>query len=153
MIAEAVAAPVIRQATTEDAVDLLVLLRRLVDTSRYTQETVFNEVHVAGVVDALLANPDAGLFVAEDDGGLVGVIGLVQYDDMISGECLAAEVFWYVDPAYRNGVGVTLLSTAEQWAASRGVRRMQMMEAEQKFASFFARHGYEPRHRMWERSL
>ena len=153
MIAEAVEAPVIRQAMTEDAADVLALLRRLVTTSHYTQGVAFNEDHVAGVVAGLLADPSAAIVVAGEGGTLIGVIGLKQYDDLISGESLAAQIFWYVEPSHRHGVGVTLLSTAEEWAASRGVQRIQMMEAEPKFASLYMRRGYAPGPRVWERSL
>lgn len=68
-------------------------------------------------------------------GRLVGVVGVEVYGDVGMLRSLA------VEPASRNtGLGVSLVSNAETWAAARGVKTLYLLTA--TAAQFFARLGY-----------
>ena len=77
MIADAVAAPVIRQATTTDTDAILRVLVELAQTSRYTGGAVLNRSHLAEMLSRMLANPDAGFVLATVDHEVVGVLVLL----------------------------------------------------------------------------
>lgn len=141
-----------RQVGAADQAAVVDFTLGLCRTSRYTRAEA-NPRHVREVLAGLLVNPAAGLFVAEANGAIVGLIGLVLYAHLISGVCGAAEIVWYVHPDFRSGVGRDLLRTAEHWAAAHGAQWVQMMAPDERFAAVYARHGYRPVERVYERSL
>lgn len=153
MIAEAVRAPVIRQATDEDSAALFRVLVDLATTSRYTGGAVLNAAHLRAMLARMLANLDAGFLVATVDDDIVGLLVMLLYDDLISGQRKAAEVCWYVQPAQRNGLGVRLLAAAEQWAEAHEATTIQMISPDQRFGSLYFRRGYVPVHRVFERGV
>lgn len=132
----------IREAHTADRDRLLALLVSLAHVSTYTVAGHVNESYLASALDTMLSNPQAGFFVVDDGGALVGILVLLLYRDLLSGDWCAAEVCWYVDPPYRDGTGVTLLAHGETWARSHGARRLQMLSPEAKFGRWYQRHGY-----------
>ena len=71
-----------------------------------------------------------------DGGRLVGVVGVELYgsDGLLRSLAVA--------PAHRNsGLGATLVSNAETWAAEQGVEILYLLTT--TAAQFFARRGYE----------
>ena len=77
---------------------------------------------------AILARPDAALFVAEREGeGLAGFVEVGARS--IADGCATSPVgyieAWYVDPdVRRSGLGGALIAAAESWARERGYREM-----------------------------
>jgi hypothetical protein len=147
-------APVtIREATPADEPALLTLLVNIALTSPYTVGTDLNRPHLAAMLHRLLHNPDAGFLVAERDGGIVGLVVLMLFEDLISGERGASQVTWYVLPSMRYGLGLRLLDVGEQWAKARGAEKVQMLSPEPKFDAVLARRGYVPTNRVMERRI
>ena len=71
-----------------------------------------------------------------DGGRLVGVVGVEVYGSVGLLRSLA------VEPMYsKSGLGVSLVSNAETWAAEQGVETLYLLTA--TAAQFFARRGYE----------
>ena len=71
-----------------------------------------------------------------DGGGLLGVVGIEVYGRVGLIRSLA------VEPAHRkSGLGVSLVSNAEAWAAEQGVETLYLLTT--TAAQFFARRGYE----------
>ena len=146
--------PVIRVATMVDEAAVLACVERLADTSVYTRASAVNVPHVTAVVRRLLENPEAGVLVAETgDGAVVGLLILLIYEHLISGDRIAAEVCWYVDRHWRRGVGVALEVAARAWAVDRQALALQMVAPAKKFTGFYERHGYQPIEQVYERSL
>ena len=143
----------IRQATAEDSHDLLVFLAQLAQTSRYTNGATLNKTHLAASLDKMLALQDAEFILALADDRIIGVLVLLLFDDLISGERGAAEVCWYVEPQHRHGVGPRLLNEGERWAEQHGAVKIQMLSPDVRFEAFYARRGYAPSSRVWERRL
>ena len=75
-------------------------------------------------LDKLLANPNAGIFVASDSQGqLIGFIetGLRDYAEGCESSPVGYIEAWYVDPYVRGQkLGRNLAQTAEQWAHEKG---------------------------------
>ena len=81
---------------------------------------------VEAVLTTLVTGAASVVFVAEQGGGVVGMIGLVRYPHPMSGVITAGEVTWWVEPAAR-GIGLALLRRAERWAAETGAAAIQMI--------------------------
>lgn len=114
--------------------------------------------------DHLKANPEqmraiakqladaGGLLVSERSGVVVGMIGFVLFPHFLSGEVVAGEVFWWVEPEHR-GEGIKLLKEAEKRAESAGASRMQMIAPNDHVATVYKRLGYEFVESAYQRSL
>ena len=79
-------------------------------------------------LDELLADADAGIFVASDSQGqLIGFIeaGLRGYGEGCDTSPVGYIEAWYVDPHVRGQkLGRDLVHTAEQWAREKGCTEM-----------------------------
>jgi len=79
-------------------------------------------------LDDLLANSDAGIFVASDSQGrLIGFIetGLRDHGEGCETSPVGYIEAWYVDPHVRGQkLGRDLVHTAEQWAREKGCTEM-----------------------------
>jgi aminoglycoside 6'-N-acetyltransferase I len=77
---------------------------------------------------ALLARPDAAVFIAErSDGSVCGYVevGARAYADGCRSSPVGYIEAWYVDPdVRRSGYGRALLDAAEAWARGRGYTEM-----------------------------
>ena len=100
-------------------------------------------------VEARLArlkdHPDIRAYVAEEDGRLVGIVGLMVFPafhrDGLHGYVTAL----VVDEKLRGaGVGGALLEVAETWFAERGVKRVSLTTALHREDAhvFYEKHGY-----------
>jgi len=79
-------------------------------------------------LDKLLANPNAGIFVASDpQGQLVGFVeaGLRDHGEGCDTSPVGYIEAWYVEPHVRGQkLGRDLVHTAEQWAREKGCTEM-----------------------------
>lgn len=89
----------------------------------------YNRFHTYKMVEELLNAPEGILLVAEKDGEIIGMTGGITYpmyfnQDSISGQ----EMFWYVEPEYRNGtIGIKMLREMEKQAKERGCDTFTMI--------------------------
>jgi len=97
-------------------------------------------------------HPDAAVYVAEDDGRLVGRLSLSRDPHPASRH--VADLGLMVDAEYRRrGIGKTLLEEAVVWARGVGIRKLELHvfpwnePALRLYESFgFEREGYRKRH-------
>ncbi|MEP6894760.1 MAG: aminoglycoside 6'-N-acetyltransferase [Chloroflexota bacterium] len=110
----------IRRATPEDKPEWLRMRKGL------WPEAPFDYLSLD--LDKLLANSDAGIFVASDSQGqLSGFIeaGLREYGEGCDTSPVGYIEAWYVDPHMRGQkLGKELVQTAEQWAREKGCSEM-----------------------------
>jgi len=84
----------------------------------------------------LASSRSLNLLGIRDGGRLLGVVGVEVYGRVGLLRSLA------VEPAHRNsGLGVSLVSNAETWAAEQGVETLYLLTT--TAAQFFVRRGYE----------
>lgn len=84
------------------------------------------------------------LLVSEEDGNLTGMLGFIVYSHFISGDLMAGEIFWWVEPEYR-GHGVRLLKEMERRARAAGAKYIQMiapLDNRESLAGLYGRMGY-----------
>lgn len=149
---------IVRQATQED-------LRRIVEMSEvfYPHTSYFIRSGIPFVPEyvATLASGmiDNGIFhVAEDDGYVIGMIGLVVHPFIFNPEYIVAgEIIWWVEPEYWNqGVGAQLLSSVEAPAKELGVRQVQMIDLVNSTVSaeaLYTKFGYDLTERIFTKVI
>lgn len=95
------------------------------------------------------------LLVATVDGTVAGAVGAMCSPLYANRDVLvAAELFWWVEPEFRNsGIGKEMLAGIEQACRDAGVYRFSMMAFEQieleKAAAVYQRCGYVPTERTY----
>lgn len=90
--------------------------------------------------------------VSERAGRIVGMLGYVIFPHFLSGELVAGEVFWWVEPEER-GEGVKLLRAAEARAKDFGAVSMQMIAPNDRVAGLYERLGYRRVETSFQRPL
>lgn len=126
----------IRLATIEDIPRLVELGRRFRRETTYERYIAENPEKMAELGKKLIEQD--GLLLAEEESGIVGMLGYVVYEHFISGETIAGEIFWWVEPEHR-GSGVILLQEAENRAKSRGAKHFQMIAPNERVGKFYER--------------
>lgn len=135
----------IRAATEADIPGIVRMSRIFYGTTAYTQHADMDDATVARLTRQLM---DSVMLVAERDGELVGMVGLVvapfMFNDSIR---VAYEVVWYVDPdAQGAGVGKALLAAIEPACAARGASAVVMVHlatSPPQAAAIYERMGYQ----------
>jgi len=110
--------PFIRPAALDDSEALMRM------AAAYFEEAGFDypldPVSVARSL-AMLAQ-DGTMLVVDRNGTAVGMAAAVTHPAFFNyGVTLARELFWYVEPAHRRGIGPRLLQALEAMLAERGV--------------------------------
>lgn len=129
----------IRRATVAD-LDALVAMSGHFIAAIYPADLPFNPAQVRALAAQLITSPDGDVLVAEDGGRVVGMLALTAYAHPMSGERIATEVCWWVEPAQR-GSGVRLFHAAEAWAREHGAAVFQMIAPSRQVARFYERMG------------
>lgn len=110
------------------------------DQSPYKRHLSVNREQMATLGKQLIAKD--GLLVSERAGQIIGMIGFVVYPHFLSGEIIAGEVFWWVEPGFR-GEGIRLMKEAEDRARAAGAKNMQMIAPSDQVAKVYQHFGYE----------
>lgn len=118
--------PTLREAIQADVPRLQDMFAEFVASTQYARYVGNSPEYSAGLIERLIVNDDGIILVAERDALVIGMLALLAYQHPMSGERVAQEVFWWLDPAHR-GFGVFLLRRGERWAKSQGARRLSLM--------------------------
>ena len=143
---------VIRAATLDDVDAIAALGQRFLAQSVYHGRLADNPTRVRALATQLIEAPAGEVFVAAADGALVGMLALVAYAHHLSGEWVAGEVAWWVDRDHR-GLGLRLLRAAERWARTQGAIRFELIAPTPDVETLYARLGYVPVERTFQREL
>lgn len=124
----------IREATEQDLPRLVEMGMHFHEASPYREHIRGNPEQFRKLGEQLLAKN--GLILSERAGKICGMLGYFVYPHFMSGEMVAGEVFWWVEPRYR-GEGVKLMKEAERRAKSAGAVRMQMIAPDDRVATLY----------------
>lgn len=141
----------IREAVADD-IDVLVTMSARFLTLVYAGKIPVHADVLRAVSLRLMTSPDAVVYVAEHDGAVIGMMGLMRYRHPMSGEATVSEVAWWMNPDAR-GAGVRLFRAGEQWAKACGASLIQMIAPSPEVERFYVRAGYEPVERIYQRRL
>ncbi|NJB80290.1 GNAT family N-acetyltransferase [Xanthomonas arboricola] len=116
----------IRAAHEDDLPAILAMSRKFYATTSYASMTPMDDHTVSDLVFQLM---DSVMLVAELDGQVVGMVGLVVAPFMFNRNIRAAyEVVWWVEPeAQGAGVGKALLAAVEPACVARGASAVVMV--------------------------
>lgn len=140
----------IRAAEPEDLPYLLDMGREFFDHSGSAAFTTFDESSFTATLMSLMAGVSGGvLLVAEAEGSVVGMAACVVfpfYANMAT--LIGQEIFWWVSPDRRKGVGGSLLDELEAEATRKGAKIFiganLSGEHSAAFARLYRRRGYVP---------
>ncbi len=86
------------------------------------------------------------VYVAEEDGKIIGTIGGLIYPDTNDGVKVLCETFWFVSKGHRGRCGFKLLDAFEKRGMERGAKRLVMVHlsslAPEKLKKLYERLGY-----------
>lgn len=132
----------IRAATVDDVPALVRMGQHFAD-SEYRGFLPATPDALTALAHALLAGPTSVVFVAEIDGAVGGMLAASTYLQPMSGETIATEIAWWMDPAVRGSrAALRLLQTAEAWARDRGAAKFQMIAPTDHVGAFYERLGF-----------
>lgn len=131
----------IREATIDDVPRLVEMGGRFVGSSNYCGRLANNPRAQCDMMLRLIGHCDGKVFVSEKDGSVTGMVGVAAFMHPWSGEWMAEEVFWWVEPEAR-GPGIKLLKRAEQWANDKSCVRMRSSAPNGRVARAYRALGY-----------
>jgi GNAT superfamily N-acetyltransferase len=111
-------------------------------------DCTLDEAHYGNLWRRVIEAGAGAIFLLEtDEGGVAGGIGGICTPDILTGQLVAVELFWYVQPEHRHGLfPVRLLREYERWASGQGCVHVSMiyMEASmpERMKEFYERSGY-----------
>lgn len=121
--------------------------------TEYATQLPCRPARMRTLLDRCLEGDGTIVLVAEaPDGALVGMIGALVSEHPYSGERVASELFWWVEPAHR-GHGRDLMKAAEAWARDQGAARFQMVAPNARVGRLYERFGYTAVETLYQRSL
>ena len=117
----------IRKATLADVPVIVAMSARFYPTTHYADWCEMDEASVAGLATGLIENDV--FYVAERDGELVGMIGLMIAPFLFNqNRKFAVEIVWWVAPDARGSrIAGQLLAVVEQPCRDAGADRIQMV--------------------------
>lgn len=147
-------APTIREARSDDLPRIVAMFAEFVSSTQYARYVGNDPVHSAAMMERLIADKDKALFVVDSEDGVIGMLGVMVFTQPFSGETIASELFWWLDPKHR-GHGVWLLRRAENWARFKGATRISMMAPADKprVAETYEAIGYSFVEKVYQRDL
>ena len=109
---------------TENQVDLIVPLgNQFSDSSKFVR---FDTEIAVKNIKSIISNKFGTLFLYIRNGSVLGMICGIKHPDMLTGEWVATELFWFVDSKHR-GIGIKLLNKFERWAKRSGCKQIIMV--------------------------
>ena len=124
--------------------------RRFRSESSYSKYLSENPERMAQLAAHLIAKD--GLLLAELEGAIIGMIGWILHSHFISGEWVAGEVFWWMEPEHR-GHGLKLLDAVKQSARARGAKYLHMIAPSERIERLYRHLGYEFVESTWQVGL
>lgn len=118
----------IREATLQDVPQLVAMGESFLAHPPYNALMTSNPDAIAGIMTRLIESPAGVVFVAVDRGGaLTGMLGALCFAHLLSGEWIAGQLFWWVEPAARGGLdGMRLWWLTRTWARAHGAAKLVM---------------------------
>ena len=145
---------IIREAIEADISRVVEMGRRFLLEGPYRDQIQDSPQGFQNALAALLANPRTRVLVSEDDGSITGMLIFVVAPHYFTGELIAGEVVWYVQPeARRKMAGLRLLNFAEKAATEMGAKRIQFVAPTDRIGRLYERRGYTKIETSYQRSL
>ncbi len=136
---------VIREAKGEDIPRILEMAARFIHETSYREQVAENPEQMAHTLAFAMQRDKGRVLVAEQDGRLSGMLIFLLFPHYVSGEKIAGELVWWVEPEFRYGkAALLLLKEAKKMATELGAVKMQMVApvTAPKVGQMYAKLGY-----------
>jgi GNAT superfamily N-acetyltransferase len=143
----------VRPATLADVPRVVEMAEHFGASDLYSSLLRVDPARIGAFVVGLLDREDGVLLVYERDGVVVGMVALIAFAHHWTGEQVASELVWWVEPEARGRAGLVLLKAAEQWARAHGCAVVQMIAPSPEVARFYAAVGYTEVERGFQRRV
>ncbi len=150
---------IVRNATAYDFAEYLPLAHAFHAASPIRNVIPFDDEGYADFFLSAVENPDIGVWLAEDDGKMVGIAGALAYPMYFSpATTVVQELWWWLTPEARGkGAGQAMYRTIESWATTKSATALFMIALEDervgKMANLYARKGFRPMERTFMREV
>lgn len=143
----------IRTATVKDIPAIVRMGLRFAETE-YQGFLPATPEALTAMAHAVMDGQNAVLFVSEQSGDVAGMLAASSYVQPMTGETIATEMAWWMDPEARGSrEALRLLAAAETWAKSRGAAKFQMIAPTDHVGKFYERLGFTKIETHYQRSL
>lgn len=142
----------IRKAEDADIPALVAMAQRFISVTSYNGKLGNSPETLAKLMGNLIAHEDGCLLVSVGEDEITGMIGAYIYDHPMSGERIAGEAFWWVEPEHRGG-GVKLMLEVEKWARAKGADRLTMIAPSPKVETLYRALGYDKLETHYQKDL
>lgn len=137
----------IRPATHEDIAVIAELGQCFFNESGWSDVAEWDDASIRQTLAHLIENEGGILLVAEHDGRIVGMTGGMVHPLYFNHAHLTGqELFWWVEPEHRKGVGAALLDRLEDEARARGAVSWAMIALDkvrpEAVGAVYRRRGY-----------
>lgn len=148
----------IRPATHDDIAAVTALGKKFHTEGGLARLAPYDPESIKGLLAGLIDGPDGILIVAEVDGEVVGMAGGLCFPAYFNGaHRIGQELFWWVAPEHRGGVGKAMLTALEDAARDAGATVWIMIALEavrpEAVGAVYRRAGYEPVEHLYMRRL
>lgn len=140
----------IRDATASDLPRIVEMGIHFRSLSKYADFLAENKEVMRRMATTLIKAKT--LLLLENESGVSGMLGYVVYPHFISGEIIAGEIFWWVEPRQRRH-GMKLLEEMSRRAKLAGATQIQMVAPDEKTARVYRHFGFEFVESSFQKSL
>lgn len=149
---------IVRRSIITDEPDLVRMGQSFWSETPLSAYSVFNPECLIDFIRAASMTETASIWVAEDGGKVIGAVGGIVYPLFFSGDLVAQELFWWVDPDSRMSEASKLLyNELEAWAKDRGAVALSMIAIEngkaERVGNIYKRKGFIPTEHAYVRGL
>lgn len=144
----------IREATPDDVPAIVQMGLRFLTSAPYGGLLRPKPEVMAAFALRLIQSDEAVWLVAERQGALIGMLAMFLYAQPFSGQVIATELCWWVEPEARGPrTAIRLLTQGEAWARAKGAELLQMIAPTDHVAAFYERTGFERIEVHYQRAL
>ncbi len=143
---------IVRPAALNDIPDIVRMGQEFASYPGYEGQVRLEQDVFAERLHSLAVASDGCLWVLDDGGAVHGAIGGFAAPSLFSSARHAAELFWFVDEAYRgNGGGRLLLNAIIAWAKHMDVVSLNMIEppGSPEIGALYERQGFKKFETYW----
>jgi len=150
---------VVRRATLADLPQYAQLSREFVAVLPTTAIVGISDEAIFDFLFRALDNPDIGVWLAEQDGDIIGICGALAYPLYFNPQhTVVQELWWWLTPAARGGSAAKKLMRAiEEWAAEKSASALFMIALDNqngdRVSQFYTRSGFQPMERSFVRKV
>jgi RimJ/RimL family protein N-acetyltransferase len=135
----------LRDATSADAAEIERMgLRFLSDEGPYRGRFKTSPEALRRLLELMLRPTALALVLEAEPGRLVGMFGAFLFEHPITGQRVASELCWWVDPEARGASvkATSMVQVAVRWAQDAGAEWFEVIAPNERISAFYERIGF-----------